>query len=103
MVLLSLCTRMMRNASRLIKTAGWIRRDRREADLADDRNCPIATFRAAPASRPMLIAFSMGQKCGSFRSKGHTNFATVINVKTAKALGLEVPLRLYQAADEIIE
>ena len=35
--------------------------------------------------------------------QGPVKFVMVINVKTAKALGLEVPLRLYQVADEIIE
>jgi putative ABC transport system substrate-binding protein len=32
-----------------------------------------------------------------------TQFQIVVNLKTAKSLGLEVPLLLQQLADEVIE
>jgi putative ABC transport system substrate-binding protein len=32
-----------------------------------------------------------------------TKYQTVLNLKTAKSLGIEVPLSLLAAADEVIE
>jgi putative tryptophan/tyrosine transport system substrate-binding protein len=60
----------------------------------------VDLFRRAPSYVDRILR---GAKPGELPVQAPSKFELAINVKTARAIGLDVPLHLQQLADEVIE
>jgi len=64
---------------------------------------PRATSSATRRRSALAGKALKGEKPGDLPVQAPTRYQLAINLKTAKALGLDVPVHLQQIADEVIE
>jgi putative ABC transport system substrate-binding protein len=75
----------------------WYAKDGGLASYSSDN---IDLYRRAASYVDLILK---GKKPGDLPVQAPAKYGLVLNLKTAKALGLNVPLQLEQLADEVIE
>jgi putative ABC transport system substrate-binding protein len=78
----------------------WLSDFAREGGLLSYGPDPVDPYRRAASYVDRILR---GEKPGDLPVQFPTKFEMVVNLKTAKALGLEVPLSILVRATEVIE
>jgi putative ABC transport system substrate-binding protein len=78
----------------------WLSEDAREGGLLSYGPDPVDNYRRAASYVDRILR---GEKPGDLPVQFPTKFELVLNLKTAKALGLTVPQSILLRADEVIE